>query len=364
MKRVRKITPFFLAFPLVSLIFYFLFSSPSEPSHRSDSNALAPMEVVADGFEELRGVAVDANDLVYVADRKAGTVTRIGTDQSKTIVASLLDRPTGLAFDLNGRLLIVERGKGRLLRLEADGSLTAVAEGMRNPRWVTVAVAGDGTIYLSSRGLSSDGGGSGGWGGGGWGDGDFGEDEPGGAILRLSSTGGLTVFAGGFERLRGVLVHGQTLYAAAERSSTDPTPSYGDERDDGAIFQIPILPGGTAGAITRFTQNDLDDPVGIVRDRLGALYVSAEDIQTGWSSREAIAKVASDGTVSRFTSGLDRPRGLALDSHGNLYIAVRDETGYTGWSSSSSDKVGCSAFLPRRLLRSQSLSLPARTPLR
>ncbi len=157
-----------------------------------------------------------------------------------------------------------------------------------------------GRHFFLAGGLSSDGGGSGGWGGGGWGDGDFGEHEPGGAILRLSSTGGLTVFAGGFERLRGVLVHGQTLYAAAERSSTDPAPSYRDKRDDGAIFQIPILPDGTAGAITRFTQSDLDEPVGIVRDRLGALYVSAEDIQTDWSSREAIAKVASDGTVSRY----------------------------------------------------------------
>jgi len=341
MKRRRKKPPFPLAFLLLLPLFYFLFPSSSEPSHRSDNDALAPMEVVADGFKELRGVAVDANDLVYVADREAGTVTRIGADQSKTIIAASLDRPTGLAFDLSGRLLIVERGKGRLIRLEADGSLSTVVSGMRAPRWVTVA--GDGSVYLSSRGLSSEG--DGGWGGGGWGDGDFGEDEPGGAILRLSPSGVLTVFAGGFERLRGVLVHGQTLYAAAERSSADTGHRHGDERDNGAIFQIPILPDGTAGAITRFTQNDLDEPVGIVRDSLGALYVSAEDIKIDWKSREAIGKVALDGTVSRFTSGLDRPRGLALDSHGNLYVAVRDESGFSGWSSGSSDQSRLLRFL-------------------
>ena len=106
MKRVRKITPFFLVFPLVSLLFYLLLPNASEPSHRSDNDALAPMEVVADGFKELRGVAVDANDLVYVADREAGTVTRIGADQSKTIIAASLDRPTGLAFNPGGRLLV------------------------------------------------------------------------------------------------------------------------------------------------------------------------------------------------------------------------------------------------------------------
>ncbi len=64
MKRVRKGIPFFLPILILLPVVYFLFPTFSEPSHRSDSNALAPMEVVADGFKELRGVAVDANDLV------------------------------------------------------------------------------------------------------------------------------------------------------------------------------------------------------------------------------------------------------------------------------------------------------------
>ena len=136
MKRARKGFAFLLPFFFLLSLLYFLFPSSSVPSHRSDSDALAPMEVVADGFKELRGVAVDDNDLIYVADREEGTVIRMEADQSKTVVASQLDRPTGLAFDLNGQLLIVERGAGRLLRLETDGSLTTVAEGMREPRWV------------------------------------------------------------------------------------------------------------------------------------------------------------------------------------------------------------------------------------
>ena len=101
MKRAQKGLALLFLFPLIS----FLFPSSSEPSHRSDSNAVALIEVVADSFKELRGVAVGANGLVYVADREAGTVTRIEVDRFTSILASHHDRPTGLAFDLSGRLL-------------------------------------------------------------------------------------------------------------------------------------------------------------------------------------------------------------------------------------------------------------------
>jgi DNA-binding beta-propeller fold protein YncE len=66
--------------------------------------ALAPVEVWADGFGDLQGVAVDGEGGVYVADRSAGTVTRIAPDRSRTIVAAGLDGPVGLAFESSGDL--------------------------------------------------------------------------------------------------------------------------------------------------------------------------------------------------------------------------------------------------------------------
>src|SRR3989304_4361843 len=74
--------------------------------------ALAPVEIWADGFGALRGLAVDPAGNVFVADRALGSVTRIAPDGTRTLVASGLDRPIGLAFDPLGRLLGARGGGG------------------------------------------------------------------------------------------------------------------------------------------------------------------------------------------------------------------------------------------------------------
>src|SRR5437867_8149173 len=59
--------------------------------------ALAPVEILADGFGDLRGIVIDGHGDVYVADRVAGTVTKIDRDQARTTVVSGLRRPVGVA---------------------------------------------------------------------------------------------------------------------------------------------------------------------------------------------------------------------------------------------------------------------------
>ena len=80
-------------------------SSSIDSADLSGIDSRVPVEIVAEGFLELRGVAVDLSGLIYVADRKAGMVTHIDQDQSKSIVADLLQCPIDLAFDLNGQPL-------------------------------------------------------------------------------------------------------------------------------------------------------------------------------------------------------------------------------------------------------------------
>ena len=70
--------------------------------------ALAPVETVLDGRDELIGVAVTADGTRYVSDRGAGIVYRLSASGALGRAASGLDRPAGLALDGDGRLLIAE----------------------------------------------------------------------------------------------------------------------------------------------------------------------------------------------------------------------------------------------------------------
>ena len=152
MKHVGKGVPFLLLFFLLIPALYFQLPLSSGSSDLSEIDALAAVEVVANGFKEPAGIVVDPSGPVFVSDRKAGEVLKI-IDAEVVSFITHLKRPVGLAFDLQGRLLVVEEKTGRLLRLETNGSQTALAQGMKRPRWVTVAE--DGTVYISAKGLKS-----------------------------------------------------------------------------------------------------------------------------------------------------------------------------------------------------------------
>lgn len=301
MKRARKGLPFL---PLVFLLLaplYFLFPISSESSDPLGIDALAPVEVVAQGFREPTGVAVDQDGAIFVSDRKTGEILKITSGEVRPLITHL-QRPVGLSFDGDGRLLIVEEKSGFLLRLEPGNRLTVLAQGMKKPRWVTVAE--DRNLYISAKGFKSQR------------DSDEDEDdeEQSEVILRLGPTGELRVWFDGFEGLQSLAVHGDIIFAAAKGLKRD-------RKNQGAIFKIPIAPDGRAGAITRLTQREIKKPFGLLLDALGVLYVSAEEIELTKKHKDVIGKVASDGTLTRFASGLEEPRGLAIDSFGNLYVA-------------------------------------------
>ncbi len=294
MKLVRKSLPFLFLLPFL----YFLFPFSSEPSDHSRIDALAPVEVLTEGFKEPTGVAVDQTGAIFVSDRQSGDIFRIVGRDVRLLVRDLR-RPVGLAFDREGRLLIVEEKRGVLLRSESDGRLAVLAQGMKKPRWV--AVAEDGAIYVSAQRLRGDR----------EGDDDEGEED-GEVILRLTTGGQLSIFTDRFEGLQGILIHGRTIFAAAKGAR-------GDSRD--GIFQISILADGSAGPIGRASGGTrIEKSVGLARDSLGALYFGADEIRLEREHEDAIGKI-SDGTVSRFASRLEKPKGLAFDSSGNLYVA-------------------------------------------
>lgn len=265
--------------------------------------ALAPVEILASGFGDLRGIAVDDQGSVYVADREAGSVTRIDPNQARGLVASSLERPIGLAFDLQGRLLIAEERAGRVVRVEANGSRSTVLSGVKQPRWL--AVREDGTLYVSARRLTRDADPEP--------DDESAEPE---TILALSPTGQLSVFADGFKKLQGLALNQDTLFAATQGLRQDT-------RVDGVIFRIPIRANGTAGPpVPHGPSDQFKKPIGLAHDRLGALYLTTRELTLAEDrSKRAIAKLHPNGRVTEFGENFDRPQGLAFDARGNFFLA-------------------------------------------
>jgi len=61
-------------------------------------------------------------------------------------------------------------------------------------------------------------------------------------------------------------------------------------------------------------------PRGLAFDGFGNLFVATLDTATLSDDRGMVLKFAPDGTVTVFATGLDSPSGLAFDGAGNLYV--------------------------------------------
>jgi DNA-binding beta-propeller fold protein YncE len=230
---------------LVSLCLVVALTGTWMPAAHSSST----VEVVAGGFKDPVGVAVDRDGSIVVSDRKRGTVTQIATNGRRTVLLGGIDGPAGIAFDPGGGLLIVEERGRRVLRRNPSGSLEVLATGIVDPRWITTAP--DGTIYLSAARLAGSRKRSA-------------RDHSRGRrmqILQLRPSGELLSIAGGFNRLEGLAWTDGGLYAAVQNTSTDR----GKNRT--WLVRVPISPGGVAGAPESARRGRGYAPTGIAADQ-------------------------------------------------------------------------------------------------
>ena len=100
-------------------------------------------EVLAEGFDELYGVAAAPGGAVVFAEAGRGRVLSVKAGEVE-VLASGLDRPTGVAVDDHGACFVTETAAGRVVQL-SGGRTETVLDGLKQPQGILLR---DGRLYV------------------------------------------------------------------------------------------------------------------------------------------------------------------------------------------------------------------------
>ncbi|MEE2854744.1 MAG: SMP-30/gluconolactonase/LRE family protein [Actinomycetota bacterium] len=103
-------------------------------------------EVLADGFDQLYGIALSAGGVVF-AELGTGRVLSLQSGGVE-VLAKELREPVGVAVDAGGACLVAEAGAGRVLRVSGSGIDTVIAD-LRRPQGILVR---GGVLYIVDAG--------------------------------------------------------------------------------------------------------------------------------------------------------------------------------------------------------------------
>ncbi len=266
------------------------------------------------------GLAVDRQGVLYIADSENNRIRRLSGGFLTTVLGGEgspveLKRPTGVAVDFAGTLYVADSENRRVLKRTAEGLVTVLTGGTPGIGAREVALDGGGNVYSTD----------------------------GRRVQKISPRGAITLFAGDgtfglplnsvaatnsyLNGPIGVAVNGAgTLYIAEE----------GNRRVRAVNAQGTIVAVAGSGAATSggdggpATSAGLLDPVAVAADAESGFWIA--DYQGNRVRRVNLAGFISNvaGTGQPGYLGddgpaiyahLNRPRGLALDRAGNLYIA-------------------------------------------
>jgi sugar lactone lactonase YvrE len=104
-------------------------------------------EVLAQGLDQIYGVAVGPRGAIVVAERATGQVHTIEAGKA-SVLATGLDHPMGVAFTADGECLVSEESAGRVVKIVGSGTET-VLDGLQRPQGI--AIRGT-TLYIVDAG--------------------------------------------------------------------------------------------------------------------------------------------------------------------------------------------------------------------
>jgi uncharacterized protein (TIGR03437 family) len=124
------------------------------------------LDARAASVNQPEGVAVDTTGNLYIADTLDNAVRKVSTDGTITTIAGFgspafsgdggpatkaaLNHPRGVAVDANGNVYIADTGNDRVRKVDFLGTITTVADSLSGPRAVAVDRAG--VLYISDTG--------------------------------------------------------------------------------------------------------------------------------------------------------------------------------------------------------------------
>jgi sugar lactone lactonase YvrE len=107
-------------------------------------------EILAEGYDQLYGVAIASDGAIIVAELGAGRVLSL-RQQNAEVLATGLDRPTGVLIDEDGSCIVSQAGAGRISRLAGSRAETIVDD-LVKPQGILLR---DGQLYIVDVGAKS-----------------------------------------------------------------------------------------------------------------------------------------------------------------------------------------------------------------
>jgi sugar lactone lactonase YvrE len=220
---------------------------------------------VGQGLDSPRGIDVDADGNVYVANQQANSVSRISPDGTVAELASGFNSPVDVDVDGQGNVYVLN-WVSSFVRLAPDGTRTQVPTGLSFGQQGIEALA-DGRVLIAYKNALY-------------------EVTPSGAVNQILS--------GGLSRPQGMIVDSQGAIFIADRGG-NRIARYAD------------------GVLSTFVVG-INQPYGITIDAADVLYVTSY-------GDNALVKVTPDGTVTTVATGLAGPYDVKIAPDGHFVVS-------------------------------------------